>query len=143
MPWNFPFYVPSIFSICAIMAGNTVLLKPSEHSTLVSMKLAELISDAGFPRGIIEVIPGADETGRALVQASVDKIFFVGSIAAGQDIMRNAAGTPVQAEMGGNSAAIVLQDADLDIAANGIAWAGTYHAGQDCMGSSGCSFLAK
>lgn len=134
MPWNFPFYSPGMFTIACLAAGNSVVLKPSEHSTIVGLTIQEMFRNAGFPESIVEVVIGEEETGKFLVKASVDKIFFVGSVGAGQDIIANAGIKPVQVELGGNSAAIVLDDADIDLAAQGVAWAGTYHSGQDCVG---------
>jgi acyl-CoA reductase-like NAD-dependent aldehyde dehydrogenase len=134
MPWNFPFYLPMMTMISGLITGNAIIIKPSEYSTLVGIKIAELVGMAGFPNHLVHVVPGADDTGRALIDAGPDKIFFVGSAAAGEEIIARAGVIPVQVELGGNSAALVLQDADLDLAANGVAWAGTYHAGQDCAG---------
>lgn len=134
MPWNFPFYTPAMFTISSLMAGNSVVLKPSEYSTLIGIEIRNLFIKAGFPEHLIEVLMGADETGKLLVKSDIDKIFFVGSIETGEDILANAGVKPVQVELGGNSAAIVLDDADLDLAANAIAWGGTYHSGQDCVG---------
>lgn len=134
MPWNFPFYSPMMFAIASLVAGNAVVLKPSEHSTLVGLAIGQMFTEAGFPQGVVEIVIGGEETGRALVKSGVDKIFFVGSVETGKDIIANAGIKPVQVELGGNSAAIVLADADLDLAAGGIAWAGTYHSGQDCVG---------
>lgn len=133
MPWNFPFYTPAMFVITATMAGNSVVMKPSEYTTMIGMKIKELFVEAGFPDGLVEIIPGAEDSGKLLVKASVDKIFFVGSVEAGQDILKNAGVKPVQLELGGNSAALILGDADLDLAANAVAWGGTYHSGQDCV----------
>jgi len=134
MPWNFPLYSPLMLTIVALVSGNVVLLKASEHSTMFSKEIAELFQTAGFPKGVFQMIPGGEQTGKLLVKSSVNKIFFVGSVEGGKDIIANAGTTPVQVEMGGNSAALVLKDADLDVAANGIAWGGTYHSGQDCVG---------
>lgn len=134
MPWNFPFYSPMMFTIAAVMAGNSVVLKPSEYSTLVGLEIGKLFTKAGFPKHLVSVIPGDENTGKALVTADCDKIFFVGSVEAGKDIIAHAGITPVQVELGGNSAAIVLDDADIDLAVKGITWGGTYHSGQDCVG---------
>jgi acyl-CoA reductase-like NAD-dependent aldehyde dehydrogenase len=134
MPWNFPFYSPMMFVITSLITGNAVLLKPSEYTTMVGFEIERVLKAAGFPDNIIQIIPGGEETGRALVQSNVDKIFFVGSVEAGKDIMANAGIKPLQFELGGNSAAIVLEDADLDLAVSGIVWGATYHSGQDCVG---------
>lgn len=134
MPWNFPFYSPIMFAIAAIMAGNSVILKPSEYSTIVGLQIGTIFAQAGFPKDLISIIPGDETTGKALVEAGCDKLFFVGSVEAGKHIIVYAGITPVQVELGGNSAAIVLDDADIDLAVHGIAWGGTYHSGQDCVG---------
>lgn len=134
MPWNFSFYSPMMFVLAATIAGNTVVLKPSEYSTLVGLSIKEMFEEAGFPESVLEIAIGAEDTGKYLVKAAVNKIFFVGSVEAGKHIIANAGITPVQVELGGNSSALVLNDADLDLAAQGIAWGATYHSGQDCVG---------
>jgi len=134
MPWNFPFYVPMMSLIPSLLSGNAVVFKPSEYATMVGLKIGELVRDAGFPADLVQVLPGGEAAGQALVKAGPDKIFFTGSVDGGMDIVTNAGTTPVQAELGGNSAALVLEDADISLAAAGIAWAGTYHSGQDCAG---------
>lgn len=134
MPWNFSFYSPMMFVLASTIAGNTVVLKPSEYSSLVGMKIKEMFEQADFPNGVLELVLGAEDTGEYLVKSEVNKIFFVGSVETGKIIIANAGIKPVQVELGGNSSAIVLNDADLDLAAQGIAWGGTYHSGQDCVG---------
>ena len=134
MPWNFPFYSPGMFVIANTVAGNAVILKPSEYSTLVGLMIRDLFLEAGFPEMLVQVLPGGEAVGKMLVKSDVNKIFFVGSVEAGQDIIANAGITPVQVELGGNSAALVLSDADIEVAAQGVAWAATYHSGQDCVG---------
>ncbi|MEV6344736.1 aldehyde dehydrogenase family protein [Actinoplanes sp. NPDC051851] len=133
MPWNFPFYTPALCLAPALLTGNAVVLKPSEHATMTGRLLRDLADRAGLPAALFTVLPGGDDTGRHLVGA-VDKVFFVGSAEAGRDVVRRAGLTPVSLELGGNSAAIVLPDADLDLAAAAIAWGATYHCGQDCAG---------
>jgi len=134
LPWNFPFFVPMMYSIIALISGNAVVIKPSEYTTLIALDIKDYYRQAGFPDGLVEVLIGADETGKLLVKSDIDKIFFVGSIETGKDILANAGIKPVQVELGGNSAALVLKDADLNLAVNAVAWGGTYHAGQDCVG---------
>lgn len=134
MPWNFPFYSPMMFVIASIMAGNAVVLKPSEYSTMVGLEIQKLFQKADFPEHLVEVIIGDEEAGKALVKSQVDKIFFVGSVEAGENIIKNAGIKPVQVELGGNSAALVFSDADIELATQAIAWGGTYHSGQDCVG---------
>lgn len=134
MPWNFPFYSPIMLALAALVAGNAVVLKPSEYATMNALLIQSLFAEAGFPNYVLQVLPGADETGRHLAGSSVDKLFFIGSVEAGKDVIAHAGVTPVQVELGGNSAALVLADADLDLAAAGVAWGGTYLSGQDCVG---------
>jgi acyl-CoA reductase-like NAD-dependent aldehyde dehydrogenase len=134
MPWNFPFYSPMMFVMASVIAGNSVVLKPSEYSSMVGLEIKELFNQAGFPENLVEVIIGDEEVGRVLVKSQVDKIFFVGSVEAGEDIIKNSGIKPVQLEAGGNSAALVFDDAEIEQAAQAIAWGGTYHSGQDCVG---------
>jgi acyl-CoA reductase-like NAD-dependent aldehyde dehydrogenase len=134
MPWNFPFYCPAMIAIAATLAGNAVLIKPSEYSTMIGQLIGELFRVSGFPSDLVQIIPGDDQTGKDLDQIGVDKLFFVGSVEGGRDVVANAGIVPVEVELGGNSAALVLEGADLDLAAAGIAYAATYHSGQDCVG---------
>jgi len=134
MPWNFPFYTPMMYVIASLMSGNAVVMKPSEYTTLIGLEMKKQFQEAGFSEGLFEIVIGAEETGRALVKSSVGKIFFVGSVAVGEDILADAGIKPVQIESGGNSAALVLEDADIDLAVKAVTWAGTYASGQDCVG---------
>lgn len=134
MPWNFSFYSPMMFIIASAVAGNAIVLKPSEHSSLVGLEIRDLWIEAGLPADLLQIVLGDEDVGRELVKSKCDKIFFVGSVEAGKDVIANAGMTPVQVELGGNSAAIVMPDADIDLAAQGIAWGGTYSSGQDCAG---------
>jgi succinate-semialdehyde dehydrogenase/glutarate-semialdehyde dehydrogenase len=134
MPWNFPFYVPMMYIIPALYTGNAIVFKSSEYSTLVGLEIIKLFKKAGFPKDLVQGVIGADKVGKALVKSEINKVFVVGSVEAGRDIVKNIGIKPVQVELGGNSSGIVLSDADLDLAANGIAWSGTYNAGQECVG---------
>jgi len=134
MPWNFSFYSPMMLIIAGATAGNAIVLKHSEHSTLIGLMIRDFWIEAGLPPELLQVVVGDGSVGRELVKSGCDKIFFVGSVEGGKDVIANAGIIPVQVELGGNSAAIVMPDADLDLAANGIAWGGTYNSGQDCAG---------
>jgi acyl-CoA reductase-like NAD-dependent aldehyde dehydrogenase len=101
---------------------------------MIGQLVGELFRASGFPSYLLQVLPGGDQTGKDLVKSGVDKLFFVGSVEAGRDVVANAGIVPVELELGGNSAALVLAEADLDLAAAGIAYAATYHSGQDCVG---------
>ncbi|HKP87440.1 MAG TPA: aldehyde dehydrogenase family protein, partial [Blastocatellia bacterium] len=102
-PWNFPFSIPVGEIVMALMAGNTVVLKPSEHAPLVGDAIKRLFASAGFPEGVFEVVQGDASTGAALVESPVDKIFFTGSVRTGKKIAESAARRllPVVLELGG------------------------------------------
>lgn len=131
-PWNYPMLNCFAAFLPALLAGNTVVVKPSE----VTPACGELVKDLlePLPPGVATVIQGGGEVGAALVDAPVDKISFIGSPATGRKISEAAAKhlTPVVMELGGKDAALVLSDADIDRTASGIAWAAFFNAGQTC-----------
>lgn len=133
-PWNFPFSMPHWMVLPALMAGNTVVFKPSEETPLTGQRYAELLG-ADLPEGVLQVVHGADAQGRALVDAEVDLIAFTGSRAVGRQILAKAAGTlkRVLLELGGKDPLIVLPDADLDAAARFAAQSSFRNAGQVCV----------
>ena len=124
--------------IPALYTGNAIIVKSSEYSTMVTLKVAKLFKEAGFPKNLVQVAIGADETGKALVKSDISKIFLVGSIETGKSVTQNFGIKPVQAELGGNSSAIVLKDADIDLAIEAIVWGATYNTGQECVGIKRC-----
>ena len=134
-PWNYPFALSMTPLVAALLAGNTVVLKPSEVTPLVGLAIGELFGDAGAHPGIVEVVTGGGATGSALVRSGVDKVVFTGSVATGKKVMAAAAEslTPVLLELGGKDPAIVCADADLDRAARGIVWGAFQNSGQTCM----------
>ncbi|HYW32952.1 MAG TPA: aldehyde dehydrogenase family protein, partial [Gemmatimonas sp.] len=133
-PWNYPFFLPAMHSMSALVAGNAVLLKPSEHTPRCGDALARLLHEAGVPSGAFQVIQGDCRTGAALVASDVDKVFFTGSERTGRAIADSCAPrfVPVCLELGGSDAALVLDDARLDVAASGITWGRFTNAGQTC-----------
>ena len=134
-PWNYPFAIPMTGLAAALIAGNTVVLKPAPATTLVGFRIGELCMKAGFPEGVVNVCATADDVAATLVEdPRVAKIVFTGSVATGKKIMAAAAGnlTPVVLELGGKDAAVVCRDADLDRAAAGIAWGAFLNTGQTC-----------
>lgn len=138
-PWNFPLLLATYKIAPALAAGNTVILKPSEHTPLTALRLADIVQQAGVPPGVFNVVTGAGETGMALVKhPGVDKIAFTGSTATGQKIMAAAAYTlkQVTLELGGKSPNIVLADADLEQAARGAFLGIFYNNGQVCTAGS-------
>jgi acyl-CoA reductase-like NAD-dependent aldehyde dehydrogenase len=132
-PWNFPLVLTAGDAVPALMAGNAVVIKPSELTPLTALFVAELAQKAGFPEGIIEVVIGAAETGGALID-QVDMIAFTGSVEVGKQIMRKAADRliPISLELGGKDPLIVLKDADLERAANACVWGALMNSGQVC-----------
>jgi aldehyde dehydrogenase (NAD+) len=140
IPWNFPMLMVAWKWGPALVAGCTVVLKPAEQTPLTALRLGELALEAGYPPGVINIVPGFGETaGAALVaHKGVDKIAFTGESRTGQIIMQNAAGTlkRVTLELGGKSPNIVFADADLDAAVDG-AMLGLYlNQGQCCCAGS-------
>ncbi|MDH3497740.1 MAG: aldehyde dehydrogenase family protein [Gemmatimonadota bacterium] len=136
-PWNFPFMLPALPTIAALVAGNAVILKPSEIAPRSGRLLGTLIQRAlpDFP-DLVQVVEGDGRVGAALVTSGVDKIAFIGGSPTGKKVYRAAAEslTPVVLELGGNDVAIVCDDADVERAAAGVAWGAMANAGQCCIG---------
>lgn len=134
-PWNFPLVLTAEPVITALMAGNGVVLKPSEYTPFTALRLQELFRSAGLPEGLLGVVTGGPATGHALVTGGVDRLVFTGSSTSGRQVMVAAAQNlvPVTLELGGKDAAIVLEDADLDRASRGVVWGAFYNAGQACL----------
>jgi acyl-CoA reductase-like NAD-dependent aldehyde dehydrogenase len=139
-PWNYPFSIPATESLAALVAGNAVVLKPSEFTSLTAIELASLMHDAGVPREIFQVIVGDGATGAALTNSAIDKLVFTGSVPTGKRIAQSAAARllPVVLELGGKDPMLVLQDADIEIAARGAVWGAFVNAGQACLSVERC-----
>ena len=140
VPWNFPLNIASWKLGPALACGNTVVLKPAELTPLSALRLAELALEAGVPEGVVNVVAGKGSiVGARLVEhPDVAKIGFTGSTEVGRGVMRGAAGTikRVTLELGGKSANIVFDDADLEQAAAAAPYAVFDNAGQDCCARS-------
>jgi lactaldehyde dehydrogenase/glycolaldehyde dehydrogenase len=136
IPWNFPVYILFRKMCPALIAGNAVLIKPSSETPLIALEMAELFTEAGFPKGLINIITGSGKVlGAAIAKnPKVSMISLTGSSEAGREIMRNGADniTKVSLELGGKAPAIVMDDADLDLAADCIVQAKINNAGQVC-----------
>jgi acyl-CoA reductase-like NAD-dependent aldehyde dehydrogenase len=135
-PWNYPLELAMWAIAPALAAGNTVVFKPAEQSSLVGLALGKLFDEAGLPPGVLNVITGDAETGRALVSHDgVEKISFTGSVEAGRSIGAECAKQlkRVTLELGGVDPAVVLPDADLELTANGLVWGSFCNAGQVCV----------
>ena len=139
IPWNFPL-VMAIWKIApALAAGCTVVLKPAEDTPLSALRLGELICEAGFPAGVVNIVTGDAEPGQALVDhPDVDKIAFTGSTEVGKIIQQRAAGTMkrLSLELGGKSPVVILKDADVEMAVQGAAQAVFFNHGQVCTAGS-------
>jgi len=139
IPWNFPLLMAAWKIAPALAAGNTVVLKPAETTSLTALKLAELIRDSGLPDGVVNIITGDGETGKALVEhGDIDKIAFTGSTAVGKMIQRSLAGTSkrLTLELGGKAANIIFEDAPIDQAVEGIINGIFFNQGHVCCAGS-------
>jgi betaine-aldehyde dehydrogenase len=137
-PWNYPMMMAVWKWAPAIAAGNTVVLKPSDTTPVTTVKMAELMAEF-LPAGVFNVICGDRDTGAELVSHSIPQMASItGSVRAGMEVMRAAAADlkNVHLELGGKAPVIVFDDADLDAAAEGIAVAGYFNAGQDCTAAT-------
>jgi len=139
IPWNFPLLMLAWKIAPALAAGNTVVLKPAETTPLTALLFAEICQQADLPPGVVNIITGAGETGRALVEhPDVDKIAFTGSTEVGRQIARTAAGSrkKLTLELGGKAANIVFDDAPIDQAVEGIVNGIFFNQGHVCCAGS-------
>ncbi|HWZ81248.1 MAG TPA: aldehyde dehydrogenase family protein [Terriglobales bacterium] len=139
-PWNYPFSIPATEVMAALVAGNAVVLKPSEFTPLIALELQSLLREAGVPRDVLHVLPGEGAAGAALVQEALDKLVFTGSVATGRRIAQVAAERllPMVLELGGKDPMIVLDDADIDVASSAAVWGACVNAGQACLSVERC-----
>ncbi len=140
IPWNFPLLMAAWKLGPALTTGCTVILKPAEQTPLSALRLGELIVEAGFPEGVVNIVPGYGETAGAALAAhpDVDKIAFTGSTEVGRLIVQAATGNlkRVSLELGGKSPNVVFKDADMDVAIGGAASAIFFNHGQCCCAGS-------
>jgi acyl-CoA reductase-like NAD-dependent aldehyde dehydrogenase len=140
VPWNFPLMFTSWKMAPALAAGNTIVMKPAEVTPLTSLKIAELMAEAGMPDGVVNMVPGLGTVaGQAIAEhPGIHKIAFTGSTATGRRIVQASAGNlkKVQLELGGKGPNIVFDDANLAAAVNGSAWAIFHNQGQACIAGS-------
>ena len=139
IPWNFPLLMAAWKIAPALAAGNTVVLKPAETTPLTALKLAEIIHESGIPKGVVNIITGAGETGAAIVNhPNIDKIAFTGSTGVGKYIQKAIAGTnkKLTLELGGKGANIIFEDAAMDQAVEGIVNAIFFNQGHVCCAGS-------
>jgi acyl-CoA reductase-like NAD-dependent aldehyde dehydrogenase len=139
-PWNYPFSIPATETLAALVAGNAVVLKPSEFTSLVALELESLLHGAGVPQDAFQVVMGDGATGAALIHSQIDKLVFTGSVATGKLIAAAAAERllPVVLELGGKDPMLVLDDADVDVASSAAVWGAFVNAGQTCLSVERC-----
>jgi len=139
IPWNFPLLMAAWKLAPALATGNTVVLKPAETTPLTAMKLAEIIQEADLPPGVVNIVNGAGETGKFLVDhGDINKIAFTGSTDVGKYIMKSVAGSGKKytLELGGKAANIIFEDAPIDQAVEGIINAIFFNQGHVCCAGS-------
>src|SRR5437016_167172 len=140
IPWNFPLLMAAWKLAPALAAGNTIVLKPAEQTPVTALELAKLIQEAGFPEGVVNIIPGYGETAGAALAShkGIDKIAFTGSTEVGKLIAKAAAEnlTKVSLELGGKAPNVIFADADLDQAVNGAMMGIFFNQGQVCCAGS-------
>src|SRR5579859_1294767 len=139
-PWNYPFSIPATETLAALVAGNAVVLKPSELTPLVALELASLLHQAGVPEEVFQVVVGEGPAGAALLRSPIDKLVFTGSVGTGKRIAAAAAERllPVVLELGGKDPMLVLDDADVDVASSAAVWGAFVKAGQACLSVERC-----
>ncbi len=133
-PWNFPFSIPMGETMMALIAGNGVVLKPSEVTPLIALKAKELYLAAELPPDLLQVVTGRGAAGAALIDSGIDYCVFTGSVATGRKVSAECGDRliPCTLELGGNAPAVVCADADIDRAAAAITWGGFANSGQVC-----------
>jgi acyl-CoA reductase-like NAD-dependent aldehyde dehydrogenase len=139
-PWNYPLSIPAVDALGALVTGNAVVLKPSEFTSLVALKLHSLLRESGVPPAIFEVVVGDGATGAALLNSEIDKLVFTGSVPTGERIAQTAAARllPVVLELGGKDPMLVLDDADIDVGSSAAIWGSFVNAGQACLSVERC-----
>jgi len=139
-PWNFPIAIPAWKVFTALICGNTAVLKPSSETPLCAVRLVEILEEAGLPPGVLNLIMGEGASiGESLaLHPNVDAISFTGSCPVGEHLERKAADLhrPIAVEMGGKNAILVMDDANLDLAVEGVLWGGFGTTGQRCTAAS-------
>jgi betaine-aldehyde dehydrogenase len=140
VPWNFPLMFTSWKMAPALAAGNTIVMKPAEITPLTSLKIGELMAEAGIPDGVVNIVPGLGSVAGQYIaeHEGISKVAFTGSTATGRRIVQASAGNlkKVQLELGGKGPNIVFDDADIAAAVNGSAWAIFHNQGQACIAGS-------
>jgi acyl-CoA reductase-like NAD-dependent aldehyde dehydrogenase len=134
-PWNYPLLLPFWAIAPALIAGNTVVFKPSDLTPFAGIEIGRICQDAGIPDGVINIVTGVGSTGEYLVRSYIDMISFTGSSDTGKSIMKNSADKlhRISLELGGSDAFIVFKDADIEEAINAAVWGRFMNCGQVCV----------
>jgi aldehyde dehydrogenase (NAD+) len=139
-PWNFPIAIPAWKIMPALIAGNSIVFKPASDTPLLAIKLVEILTEAGLPAGVINLLTGSGGTvGKALVQhPRIKAISFTGSLETGKWIMEECAKSMkrISLELGGKNPAIIMEDSDLELALKGVLWGAFGTTGQRCTATS-------
>jgi aldehyde dehydrogenase (NAD+) len=139
-PWNFPVAIPAWKIFAALICGNTVVFKPSSDTPLCAVRLVEILEEAGLPPGVLNLVMGeGSAVGEHLaLHPKVDGVSFTGSCSVGEALERKVAALhrPIAVEMGGKNAILIMSDADLDLALEGVLWGAFGTAGQRCTAAS-------
>lgn len=140
-PWNYPFAIPMSGILFALLAGNTVVFKPATEVVLVGRKIKEVFDAAGLPGGVLElVLASGRDVGDALFRPPVRKVVFTGSTAVGREVLKRSSEhiVPAVLELGGKDPMVVLDDADVELAASGAVWGAFTNCGQVCASIERC-----
>src|SRR5438270_863903 len=139
-PWNYPFSIPSVQTLAALITGNAVVLKPSEFTPFSSLELQRLLYEAGLEMDLLQVITGDGPAGAALLNSNIQKVVFTGSVATGQRVAQAAAAKllPTVLELGGKDPMIVLDDVSIEVASSAAIWGAFMNAGQTCLSVERC-----
>jgi succinate-semialdehyde dehydrogenase/glutarate-semialdehyde dehydrogenase len=134
-PYNFPMLIPFADAAAALVAGCSVIVKPSEHTPLTALAIAQLAYASGLEPGLLQVLPGGPLVARTLIESGVDEVIFTGNLAHGREVARLCADRllPCTLELGGNAPALVLEDVDVDSAASAIVFGALANSGQNCI----------
>lgn len=135
-PWNFPFLIPFSATVEALLAGNAVVIKPSEHTPLVAELGKRIFNEGGVPSELIQVVTGDAGTGAALLEAGIDMVSFTGSVNGGRKVAARCGEllVPCTLELGGKAPLLILPDADLERASSAVVFGGFANSGQVCVG---------
>lgn len=135
--WNYPLELPIWTLAPALISGNTIVFKPSEHSSFIGIEIGKIFEKAGLPKGVLNIVTGKGDTGRFIVEDErVNMIDFTGSVETGKKIAIKCAASlkKYNLELGGNDPAIVCKDADIELTSNGLVWGAFCNSGQVCVG---------